>query len=102
MSNLNVFGCSAFRFLQVGVKKLNSKAVKEIFVGYGHTHYSYYLYNPVSDKISHYRNASFNEKEFIGLQNIEAEDYEFLPESETSLDFEEGEAKPLKPSKTGS
>ena len=99
VSNLKVFGCSAFRFLEVGVKKLDSKAVKEIFVGYGHTHDSYYLYNPVSGKISHSRNVSFNEKEFIGLQNIEAEDYEFLPESETSLDFEEGEAKPLKLSK---
>ena len=32
LSNLKVFGCSAFRFLEVGVKKLDSKAVKEIFV----------------------------------------------------------------------
>ena len=99
VSNLKVFGCSAFQFLEVGVKKLDSNAVREIFVGYGHTHDSYYLYNPVSGKISHSRNVSFNEKEFIGLQNIEAEDYEFLPESEISLDFEECEAKPLKPSK---
>ena len=99
VSNLKVFGCSAFRFLEVGIKKLDSKAVKEIFVGYGHTHDSYYLYNPVSGKISHSRNVSFNEKEFIGLQNIEAEDYEFLPEAESSLEFDEGEAKPLKPLK---
>ena len=60
---------------------------------------SYYLYNPVSGKISHSRNVSFNEKEFIGLQNIEAEDYEFLPEFEYTLDFDEGEAKPLNPLK---
>ena len=38
LSNLNFSGCSAFRFLEVGVKKLDSKAVKEIFVGYGRIH----------------------------------------------------------------
>ena len=62
LSNLRVFDCSAFRFLEVGVKKLDSKAVKEIFVGYGRTHDSYYLYNPVTGKISHSRKVSFNEK----------------------------------------
>ena len=65
LSNLKVFGCSAFQFIHVGVKKLNSKAVKEIFVGYGRTHDSCYLYNPVTGKISHSRNVSFNEKEFL-------------------------------------
>ena len=99
VSKLNVFGCSAFRFLEVGVKKLDSKAVKEIFKSYGLFHDSYHLYNPVSGKISHFRNVSFNEKEFNGLQNIEAEGYEFLPESEISLDVEKGEANPLKPFK---
>ena len=96
---MKVFDCSAFRFLEVRVKKLDSKSVKEIFVSFGHNHDSYYLYNPVSGKISHSRKVSFNEKEFIGLQNIEPEDYEFLTESETALDFEESEAKPLKPLK---
>ena len=43
LSNLKVFGCSEFRFLEVGVKKLDSKAVKEIFVGYGRTHDSFCL-----------------------------------------------------------
>ena len=67
LSNWKIFGCSTFRFLQVGVKKLDSKAVKEIFVGYGRTHDSYYLYNPVTGKISHSRNVSVNEKEFVGF-----------------------------------
>ena len=75
LSNLKVFGCSAFRFLEVGVKKLDSKAVKEIFVGYGRTHDSYYLYNPVTGKISHSRNVSFNEKEFLGLGSSFSEDF---------------------------
>ena len=57
LSNLKVFGCSAFQFFEVGVKKLDSKAVKEIFVGYGCTHDSYYVYNPITGKISHSRNV---------------------------------------------
>ena len=99
LSNLKVFGCSAFRFLEVGVKKLDSKAVKEIFVGYGRTHDSYYLYNPVSGKISHSRNVSFNEKEFLGFGSSFPEDCEFLPEPKSSLDVEEEQvvsSKPLK------
>ena len=99
LSNLKVFGCSAFRFLEVGVKKLDSKAVKEIFVGYGRTHDSYYLYNPVAGKISHSRNVSFNEKEFLGFGSSFPEDCEFLPEPKSSLDVEEEQvvsSKPLK------
>ena len=89
LSNLKVFGCSAFRCLEVGVKKLDSKAVKEIFVGYGRTHDSYYLYNPVIGKISHSRNVSFNKKEFLGFGSSFPEDCEFLPEPKISLDVEE-------------
>ena len=99
VSNLKVFGCSAFRFLEVGVKKLDSKAVKKIFVGYGRTHDSYYLYNPVTGKISHSRNVSFNEKEFLGCGSSFPEDCEFLSESKSSLDVEEEQvvsSKPLK------
>ena len=51
LSNLKVFGCSAFRFVEVGVKKLDSKAIKEIFVRYGRTHDSNFLYNPVTGKM---------------------------------------------------
>ena len=99
LSNLKVFGCSAFRFLQVGVKKLDSKAVKETFVGYGRTHDSYYLYNPVTGKISHSRNVSFTEKELLGFRSSFPEDCEFLPEPKSSLDSEEEQvvsSKPLK------
>ena len=80
LSNLKMFGCSAFRFLEVGVKKLDSKAVKEIFVGYGLTHDSYYLYNPVTGEINHSRNVSFNEKEFLGFGSSFSEECEFLQE----------------------
>ena len=99
LSNSKVFGCSAFRFLEVGVKKLDSKAVKEIFVGYGRTHDSYYLYNPVTGKINHSRNVSFNEKEFLGFGSSFSEDCGFLPEPKSALDVEEEQvvsSKPLK------
>ena len=87
------------RFLEVGVKTLDSEAVKEIFVGYGRTRDSYYLYNPVIGKISHSRNVSFNEKEFLGFGNSFSEHCEFLPEPKSSLDVEEEQvvsSKPLK------
>ena len=99
LSNLKVFGCSAFRFFELGVKKLDSKAVKEIFVGYGRTHHSYYLYIPVTGRISHSRNVSFNEKEFLGFGSCFPEDCVFLPEPKSSLDVEEEQvvsSKPLK------
>ena len=89
LSNLKVFGCTAFRFLEVGVKRLDSKAVKEVFVGYGRTHDSDYLYNPVTGKIRHSRNVSFKEKEFLGFGSSFSEHCEFIPEPESSLDVEE-------------
>ena len=98
-TNLRAFGCSAFRFLEVGVKKLDSKAIKELFLGYGRTHDSYYLYNPVTGKISHSRNVSFNEKEFLGFGSSFPKDCEFPPEPKSSLDVEEEQlvsSKPLK------
>ena len=97
---MKVFGCSAFQFLEVGVKKLDSKAVKEIFVGYGRTHDSYYLYNPVTGKISHSRNVSFNEKEFLGFGSSFSEDCEFLPEPKSSSNVEEEQVVSSKPFKS--
>ena len=84
LSNLKVFGCSAFRFVKVGVKKLDTKAIKEIFVRYGRTHDSYFLYNPATGKIHLSRNVSSNEKEIIGVISVEVEDSDFLPEPGTS------------------
>ena len=100
-SNLKAFGCSAFRFLGIGVKKLDSKAVKEVFVGYGCTHDSYYLYKPVTGKISLSGNVSINEeKEFLGFGSSFSEDCEFLPEPKSSLDVEEEQVVPSKPLKS--
>ena len=100
LSNLIVFAWSAFRFFEVGLKELDSKAVKEIFVGFGRTHDSYYLYNPITGKFSDSRIVSFNEKEFVGLGSCFLEDCEFLPEPKSSLDVEGKEVASSKPLKT--
>ena len=92
LSNLKVFNCLAVRFLEVGVKKLDSKAVEEIFVGYGRTHDSYYLYIPVTGKISPSRNVSFNEKEFLGFKSSFSKGFEFLSEPKVALDVEENKS----------
>ena len=60
------------------MNKLDSKVVEEIIVGNGRTHDSYYLYNPVTGKISHSRIVSFNEKEFLGFGSNFPEDCEFF------------------------
>ena len=99
LSNLKVFGSSAFRFLEVGEKKLDSKAVKEIFLGYGRTRDYYYLYKPINGKNIHSRNVSFNEKELLGFGSSFSEDCDFLSEPKSSLDVEEEQlvsSRPLK------
>ena len=73
----------------MGVKNSDSKAVNEIFVGYGRTHDAYYLYNPVTGNTSHSRVVSFIEKVFAGFGSSFSEDCEFLPEPKCSLEFEE-------------
>ena len=83
----------------MGVQNLDSKAAKENFVGYGCTHDSCYLYNPVTVKIIHSRNVSFNEKEILGFGSSFSEDSEFPPEPKSSIDVEKEQvvsSKPLK------
>ena len=82
LSNLKVFGCWAFRFVEADVKKLDSEAIKEILVGFGRTHGSYFWYKPVTRKMYLSRNVSFNEKEFIGVKSVEVEQCDILPEPE--------------------
>ena len=86
LSSLKVFGCSACRFVEVGVKTLDSKAIKEIFVGYDE-HTTHSSYNQETGKMHLSKNVSFNEKDIIGVNSVEVEGYDVLPETGTSLDF---------------
>jgi hypothetical protein len=68
LSNLKVFGCSAFRFIETHNPKLQMKSTKEIIVGYGaSSSNSYLLYNCDSKRVSQSRNVTFNESELLGL-----------------------------------
>ena len=68
LSNLKVFDCSAFRVLELGVKKLDSKAVKEIFVAYDRTHDSYYLCDTVLVRLVIREMWPLTKKNFVALE----------------------------------
>ena len=77
LSNLNVFGCTAFKLIETHEDKLSDKATKEVFVGYSEDSEAYVLYNPYSKKPSFSRNVSFDETSFDSFaahpsQNIRA------------------------------
>ena len=61
LSNLKVFGCTAFKHIETHQDKLFDKATKEVFVGYSEDSEAYILYNPFSKKTSFSRNVSFDE-----------------------------------------
>ena len=64
LSNLKVFGCTAFKHIETHQDKLSDKATKEVFVGYSEDSEAYILYNPYSKKTSFSRNVSFDETSF--------------------------------------
>ena len=64
LSNLKVFGCTAFKHIETHQDKLSDKATKEVFVGYSEDSEAYILYNPYSEKTSFSRNVSFDETSF--------------------------------------
>ena len=64
LSNLKVFGCTAFKHIETHQDKLSDKATKEVFVGYSEDSEAYISYNPYSKKTSFSRNVSFDETSF--------------------------------------
>ena len=64
LSNLKLFGCTAFKHIETHQDKLSDKATKEVFVGYSEDSEAYILYNPYSKKTSFSRNVSFDETSF--------------------------------------
>ena len=64
LSNLKVFGCTAFKHIETHQDKLSDTATKEVFVGYSEDSEAYILYNPYSKKTSFSRNVSFDETSF--------------------------------------
>ena len=65
MSHLRVFGSKAFAHIpKVDRKKLDPKAMKCIFVGYGTEFKAYKLFNPMTHKI-------FASRDVIFLEHVE-------------------------------
>ena len=63
ISSNHVFGCGAYAHIpKEDRKKLNSKTMKCIFVGYGKETKSYRLYDPTKEKIIFSRNVVFKER----------------------------------------
>jgi len=62
-SNLKIFGCLAYSHVNEG--KLEPRAKKCIFLGYGSGVKGYHLYDPESHKVIHSRNVTFNENAML-------------------------------------
>ena len=58
-SQLRVFGCTAYAHVVNG--KLEPRAIKCVFLGYGSGVKAYKLWNPETKKVLHSRNVVFNE-----------------------------------------
>ena len=64
VKDMRVFGCAAFKLVEVHQPKLADKATSEVFVGYGNSNGSYVLFNPKTSRFSISRNVTFNELDF--------------------------------------
>lgn len=64
VSHLRVFGCIAYAKVPEAYRtKLEDKGVKCILVGYGDRTMGYRLYNPITERIIHSRDVTFEENE---------------------------------------
>ena len=62
LENLRIFGCTAYSHISKDErKKLDSKARKCIFLGYGEATKGYRLYDPVKGRVIHSRDVIFDE-----------------------------------------
>lgn len=72
LSNLCVFGCPAYAFIpKEKCNKLDAKAVKTIFIGYGDHfgHKAYRLYNPLTRQFIFSRSVTFNKLALLCGEN---------------------------------
>ena len=94
MSHLRVFGSKAFAHIpKTHRKKLDPKAIKCIFVGYGTEFKDYKLFNPESPKIFSSRDVVFHEHVQEGKDDSDDDWHIPLLMEESSEDEREQEQK---------
>ena len=64
LSNLKIFGCTAFKYIETHPNNFSDKTTKKNFVGFSEDFEAYVLYNTYSEKTSFSRNVSINETSF--------------------------------------
>ena len=91
VGHLRVFGCDAYAHIPKDERhKLDSKARKCIFLGYGEETKAYRLYDPKREKIIYSRDVQFNEeKKEIEQDSIEQDLIERETKYLINLDFSE-------------
>ena len=89
MGHLRVFGCDAFAHIPKDERhKLDAKARKCIFLGYGETTKGYRLYDTTRGKVFYSRDIKFNEIKQERVQKPSEPDPEFLVELDLLNDSE--------------
>jgi hypothetical protein len=72
LRHLRVFGCDAYAHVpEVSRSKLDNKAVKCIFIGYGIGMKGYKLWNPLTEKVLYSRSVIFHEMKPTSLEQPE-------------------------------
>ena len=86
MNNLRVFGCATYSHIPKDErKKLDLKARRCIFLGYGDVTKGYRLYNPIKARVIHSRDVVFDETS-LGFETEQMKDLEGINQPVVEID----------------
>ena len=86
MNNLRVFGCAAYSHIPKDErKKLNPKARRCIFLGYGDVTKGYRLYDPIKAHVIHSQDVVFDETS-LGFEKEQMKDLEGVNQPTVEID----------------